>query len=74
MKANKAAAMQILHSGSISRASRCTCVISAGSTELPADPKCQFSGFPRTTRSPFQRLICEICNFCADFAVSAYRC
>ncbi len=48
-----------LRGGGIDRAFRCICVISADSTEPPADTKCQFSASLPHTRLPFQR---ELCN------------
>ena len=51
-------------SGGHTGTSRCTCVISALSAEPAAMQKCQFSGFSRASRPPFQREICNFCNLC----------
>jgi hypothetical protein len=43
---------------------RCKCAISADTPEPPATQKCQFSGFSRTSRPPFQRKIVTKCKMC----------
>ena len=71
--ATTAAAMHKLQGGGTSRAIRCKSVISAQSAEPPAAQNCQFSGFSRASRQTIQREICTKCNFCADFAFSAFK-
>ncbi|MBI1276639.1 MAG: hypothetical protein GC179_00785 [Anaerolineaceae bacterium] len=51
-----------LHSGGLTRAIRCNCVISAASAEPAAGTKCRFSALLSQIRLPFQRKIVQIAN------------
>ena len=51
-------------SGGHTGTSRCIRAISALSAEPTAMQKCQFSGFSRASRPPFQRENCNLCNLC----------
>jgi len=65
-----AATAQQLHSGGISRAIRCKCVISVASAEPIARQKCQFSGFAAASHLSFRR---KLDTKIANFAFCAFR-
>jgi hypothetical protein len=63
-ESNYSSDMHKLHCGGITGALRGICVISAAIRQFPADTKCQFSGLTGTSRPPFQRKYCNMCDNC----------